>query len=116
MADFIDEDDLLTFEEYLKYQAIDSVSCTPRELKEWHEIFEEAVRLRVTTPKVGLMKLRRLTGGEYRYAVAVGEGVDLWLVLWVRRSPKGEYFVMLPRSDRAWNPHASYHLDGTLHN
>jgi hypothetical protein len=47
--------------------------------------------------------------------VAVREDSDLWLTLWVRRSPKGEFFVMVPRGDRGWNPHTSYHLDGTLH-
>src|SRR5262249_48223470 len=26
-----------------------------------------------------------------------------------------EFFIMLPRGDRDWNPHTSYHLDGTLH-
>jgi hypothetical protein len=39
--------------------------------------------------------------------------------LWVRRSPKGEFFVMVPRADRGWDPHTSYntsyHLDGTFH-
>jgi len=53
--------------------------------------------------------------GEHRYAVAVREGSDLWLTLWVRRSRKGEFFVMLPRGDRDWDVHASYHLNGTLH-
>lgn len=65
-------------------------------------------------PKVGLMKLRAISG-EHRYAVAVREGSDLWLALWVRRSRKGEFFMMVPRGDRDWNPHTSYHLDGTLH-
>ena len=52
---------------------------------------------------------------EHRYAVAVREGSDLWLTLWVRRSWKGEFFVMVPRADRDWDIHTSYHLDGTLH-
>src|SRR2546427_12928631 len=34
---------------------------------------------------------------------------------WVRRSRKGEFFVMVPRGDRDWDVHTSYHLDGTLH-
>jgi len=59
------------------------------------------------------MKLQPVPS-EYRYAVAV-QGSDLWLTLWVRCSRKGEFFVMLPRGDRDWNPHASYHSDGTLH-
>jgi hypothetical protein len=54
--------------------------------------------------------------GEQRYAVAIQDGFNLWLSLWVKCShPKGEIFVMLPRRDRDWNVHASYHCDGTMH-
>ena len=28
---------------------------------------------------------------------------------------KGEFFVMVPRGNREWDPHTSYHLDGTKH-
>jgi hypothetical protein len=65
------------------------------------------------SPKVGLMKLQQVPG-EHRYAVAIEGDSDLWLTLWVRRSRKGEFFVML-RGDKDWNPHTSYHLDGSLH-
>jgi hypothetical protein len=68
----------------------------------------------LATPKVGLMKLQAVPG-EHRYAVAVREGADLWLTLWVRRSKKGEFFVMVPRNDPGWDVHTSYHLDGTMH-
>ena len=60
------------------------------------------------------MKLRALKPGEHRYAVAVRDS-GFWLTLWVRRSPKGEFFVMVPRADRGWDPHTSYHVDGTFH-
>src|SRR5262245_66669028 len=60
------------------------------------------------------MKLQPVPG-EHRYAVAVQAGSDLWLTVWVRRSRKGEFFIILPRGDRDWDPHTSYHLDGTLH-
>jgi len=59
--------------------------------------------------------------GEHRYAVAVEEGSDLWLTLWVKRSAKGEFFLMLPRKPfrprrvKQWNPHTGYHVDGTVH-
>jgi hypothetical protein len=43
-----------------------------------------------------VMKLRPVPG-EHRYAVTVEEGSDLWLTLWVRRSPNGKFFVMPPR-------------------
>ncbi len=60
------------------------------------------------------MKLRPIPG-EYRYAVAIRDGSNLWLTLWVRRSPKPEFFVMQPRSDRGWDPHISYHFNGKLY-
>src|SRR5205807_8947496 len=58
-----------------------------------------------------VMKLQPVPG-EHRYAVAVREGSDLWLALWIRRSRKGEFFIMVPRGDRDWDVHTSYHLDG----
>jgi hypothetical protein len=115
VPEFISEDDLSTFEGWLKYQAVDEATATPEELENWRNLFDEVRESSAATPKVGLMKLRPLAPGEHRYAVAVREGSDLWLTLWVRRSPKGEFFVMIPRSDQDWNPHTSYHLDGTVH-
>ncbi len=50
-----------------------------------------------------------------RTQIAVHDDSGLWLTLWVKRSPRGEFFVMLPRSDPKWNVHTSYHLDGRLH-
>ena len=114
MQEFISEDDLKTFEAWLRYQAICITTTAQEELTEWRHIFEEARKRSATSPKVGLMKLQPVPG-EYRYAVAVREGSDLWLTLWVRRSRKGEFFIMLPRGDQDWDPHTSYHLDGTLH-
>src|SRR5437870_12155797 len=108
MQEFISEDDLSTFEEWLKSQAIDAATATPEELENWRSIFDE-VRETAVIPKVGLMKLLPLVPDEHRYAVAVREGSDLWLTLWVRRSPKPEFFVFMPRGDRGWAPHASYH-------
>jgi hypothetical protein len=114
MRDFISEDDLETFEGWLTYQAVDLTTATADERTFWRTAFDESRERASTTPEVGLMKLR-MVPGEYRYSVAVREGADLWLTLWVRRSPKGEFFVFLPRSDKRWNPHASYHLDGNFH-
>jgi hypothetical protein len=114
MDDFISEDDLLTFEGWLRYQAADPTAMTPEQLTEWQGLFDELVERRKTGPKVGLMKLQPVPG-EQKYAVAIRDGSDLWLTLWVRCSRKGEIFVMYPRPDRDWQAHASYHLDGTLH-
>ena len=63
----------------------------------------------------GRMKLRDLKPGEHRYAVAVREGSDLFMTLFIRRDPKGDVYVMIPRRRGSENPHASYHRDGTLH-
>ena len=114
MQEFISEDDLITFEGWLKYQGVDTATAAPDELAMWRGLFDEGSERSLVTPKVGLIKIRP-GPGEHRYAVAVREGSDLWLTLWVRRSWKGEFFVMTPRGDRDWNPHTSYHLDGTLH-
>ena len=79
-----------------------------------HLRFEEARQRSAVNPKVGLMKLQPVPG-EYRYAVVVRDLADLRLALWVKRSRKGEFFIMLPRGDREWDVHTSYRLDGTLH-
>jgi hypothetical protein len=111
--DFISEEDLQTFEGWLRYQGV-SPSSPADELEVWRRLFDEMRHCRATAPKVGLMKFQPVPG-EYRYGVALGNEGDLWLTLWVRRSRKGEFFVMVPRGDRDWNPHTSYHRDGTLH-
>jgi hypothetical protein len=110
----VSEDDLDTFEGWLKCQSFDPTTVQLEVLAQLQEIYDETRAQIFATPKVGLMKLRQITG-EHRYAVAVRDGSDLLLILWVRRSPKGEFFVMRPMTDQTWNPHTSYHLDGTFH-
>jgi hypothetical protein len=112
VPEFISEDDVATFEGWLRYQGVDAAATAPDELAKWRSMFDEGRAS--NSPKVGLMKLQSLPG-EHRYGVALREGSDLWLTLWVRRSPKGEFFVMTPRGVQGWDPHTSYHLDGTLH-
>src|SRR5262249_55675241 len=111
--EFISEDDLKTFDGWLKYQAVDPVETSAEELTRWRQIFDEAKARAAMKPKVGLMKLQPVPG-EYKYAVAVEDGSDLWLALWMRRSRKGEFFVMQLVGDSDWDPHTSYHLDGTF--
>jgi hypothetical protein len=125
---FVTEDDLDTFDGFLRYHGIDPSMTSPGELQKWRELFDEARRRIAVSPKVGRMKFN-LDPKECRYAVAVRDGSKLWLVLWVKRSPKG-FFLMMPRGEifavmqrssgrkpkkRDWNPHTSYHLDGSLH-
>jgi hypothetical protein len=111
--EFISEDALQTFEGWLRYQ-IGAASVPPDQLVMLRDAFDRARESSLTAPRVGLMKLQPIPG-QHLYAVAVREGSDLWLTLWVRRSPKGEFFIMMPRGDRDWDAHTSYHLDGTLH-
>lgn len=88
---------------------------TPDELAMWRGYFEEAAQHRANAPKLGLMKLSCVPG-EQKYAVAIRDGDDLWLTMWVRCSPKGEVFILYPRAGReAGDPHASYHLSGIFH-
>ena len=114
MDEFISEDELQTFEGWLRYLAIDATAITQEELATWRRLFEDAKQRSAANPKVGLMKLQPVPG-EYRYAVAVRDLADLRLTLWVKRSRKGEFFIMVPRGDREWDVHTCYHLDGTLH-
>lgn len=92
-------------------QAIDPATLGQDELQQWRSLFDELSAN--PTPKVGLLKLDR--GSGHLYGVAIEEGGKLWLTLWVKRSPKGDIYVMLPRSDKTWDPHTSYHRDGRLH-
>src|SRR6478672_11286842 len=85
MQEFISEDDLETFEGWLRYQGFDAATLAPDDLAEWRDLFDKVRKDSLATPKVGLMKLPRIPG-EYRYAVAVRDGSDLWLTLWVKRS------------------------------
>lgn len=114
MDQFISEDDLNSFDGWLRYQGVDAPAITPEEFATWRRIFEDARQRSAVNPKAGLMKLQPVPG-EYRYAVVVRDLADLRLTLWVKRSRKGEFFIMLPRGDREWDMHTSYRLDGTLH-
>jgi hypothetical protein len=124
---FISEDDLETFDGFLRYHIIDPSMTSPEELQRWRNDFD-ASRRRIAASKVGRMKFKS-DPDEFRYAVAVRDGSKLWLALWVKRSPKGEFFVFQPRGEyfatkrlrgrrlkkQDWNPHTSYHVDGKLH-
>ena len=68
MDEFISEDDLKTFDGWLRYQAVGTL--TEAELATWQGIFEDANQRSAANPKVGLMKLRSVPD-EHRYAVAV---------------------------------------------
>jgi hypothetical protein len=53
------------------------------------------------------------TTGGHGYAVAIDDGADLRVTLWVRRAPN--ICVVLQPRDRDWDPHATYHVSGRYH-
>lgn len=110
---FLTEDELETFEGFLRYQAVDAAKATADELAMWRDMFVESRAVAGATPALEINL--RSEPGVKRYAVAVREDGQLWLILWVKRNPKGHFFVMIPRGKGRWNPHTSYHLDGTFH-
>jgi hypothetical protein len=111
MSDFFSEDDLDTWEGFLRYHHQDPATADPEQLEHYRKQFEQ----RLAAAKFGSMKLPPMKSSEHRYAVAVREGSDLWLTTWVRRSTEGDVFVMTPRTDKNWDPHISYHRDGSFH-
>ena len=114
MSSFISEDELLTFDGFLKYEAIVASMCAPHELKSWRDCFDDNMRRFECSPKVGLMKLARKPGQQL-YAVAISDASGLWSTLWVKCSPKGDTYVFYARGDGSTNAHTSYHNDGSYH-
>jgi hypothetical protein len=79
MTEFTSEDDLETFEGWLKYHGFDAALLAPDELAEWRDVYATITMEDAAKRKVGLMKLPPLLPGEHRYAVAVRENSTLWL-------------------------------------
>lgn len=113
MNECIREDDLQTFEGWLTYHALEGSMMTREELAIWQGRFEENRKERASS-KVGLMNLKTVPG-EHKYAVAVREGTDLLLVLWIRRNRKGEYVVLKPMDERPLDRQSRNHRDVSLY-
>ncbi len=58
VQEFISEDDLNTFEGWLRYQAGDAATIPPDQLAMLRDAFDRAKERTLATPKVGLMKLQ----------------------------------------------------------
>lgn len=56
MAEFVNQDELNTFESWLKSRAIDAATCTPDELLSWRWAFEESLRRKAAPSRIGLAK------------------------------------------------------------
>jgi hypothetical protein len=52
---------------------------------------------------------------DTRFAIAVRDGKDLWLFLWLKRDATGDVYVFWPIDEKGRNPHASYHASGRSH-
>jgi hypothetical protein len=102
-----------TFEAWLKSQQIDLSGQPGETIASLRRAFEK-ILLDVAVARQSVMFSEPCPVGEHRYAIALEDGSDLRLVLIVRRSAKGEYFIVYPR-DRESDPHASYHLKGDYH-
>ena len=103
-----------TFDEWLKRQQLpDAGSIPPDQLALLRASYEasaaSAAKVTRWTPRV------RSSPEDDLYAVAVRDDADLWLLTWVRRSKKNEFFMMLPRPDHSIDAHASLHADGLFH-
>jgi hypothetical protein len=114
-SDFIDEEDLNTFEGWLKYQARDHSEVSPDEMAMLRSEFDKATARQLANRKVGPKLLPLRLAGDHLYAVAVQDGADLWLALWFRRNKKGEFVIVIPRAEPGWDQHATYHVDGRYH-
>ena len=78
MQEFISEDELDTFEGWLRYQALDQATMTLDEVAMWRCTFEECKERAAASPKVGLMNFKWVPD-EHRYAVAIQDGSGLRL-------------------------------------
>jgi hypothetical protein len=85
VREFTSEDDLETFEGWLKYQGYDATAMAPDNLRTLREHYETLRQQILAMPKVGRMKLSAMASGEYRYGVAVRDDSGLWLTLCARR-------------------------------
>ncbi len=105
-------DYLDTFELWLEHQ-----QCPrpiPADLEPMlRQQYEAAVERFIEHDPSGWMR-QPLKSDEHRYAVVIDDAQKQWVTLCVVRSPKPEYFILIPR-DSEWDPHASYHQSGRYH-
>ena len=105
---------LETFEDWLRYQHLHGQPL-PVEAESSLRAAYEHTKKAAEAHDVTAVVRRPPRSGEYRYGIAIEDDGQLWLTLWVKRSPNGEYFICYPRGRGTWNPHASYHRDGRYH-
>ena len=102
------------FDDWLRRQQLpDAASIPTEQLALLRAMYEEAsaraAKVTRWTPRA------RSSPADDLYAVAVRDDADVWLLTWVRRSKKNEFFMMLPRPDHSMDAHATLHADGLFH-
>ena len=103
-----------TYEEWLRdVQAVDIEKLGDEDHVFWRQEYDAAMR-RGAEWREQAAPSRRSVHKDRRYAIAIEDDSGLGLTFWIRRSAKGEIFILYPREPEM-DPHASYHLDGTYH-
>jgi hypothetical protein len=103
---------LAAFDRWLKDGQLDPVSLS-EEIKT--SLREEYERAQIRAEALRATTLNPGTTGGYYYAVAIEDGADLRVTLWVNRKLNGECVILKPRNGK-WDPHCTYHRDGKYHN
>jgi hypothetical protein len=101
------------FDDWLRAHQIDSRELTDEAAASLRRAFD-AVQLAIDDARSSTMFGKPCPQGEQRHAIAIEDGDDLRLGLVIRRSKRGEIFILIPRGSE-WDPHSSYHADGTYH-
>lgn len=104
----------VTYEEWLRdVQAVDIEKLGDEDRVFWRQQYDAAMR-RGAEWREQAAPSRRSVHKDQRYALAIEDDSGLGLTFWIKRSAKGEVFLLYPREPEM-DPHASYHLDGTYH-
>ena|ERR1700723_2413438 len=103
-----------TFEDWLRYQQIDLRGKPDSVVASLRDAYMQVAAQTAEARSMVLFSMPTAPG-EYRHAIATKESTDLRLALVVKRSPRGEFFILYPRGEKWGDPHSSYHGDGRYH-
>ncbi|HXW65644.1 MAG TPA: hypothetical protein VEK74_11215 [Burkholderiaceae bacterium] len=116
MQEIFTEDDLDTIQGFARYQRFDLERASLEGMEALRRCFAVSLDRRARYCPVGRMALKP---NDVCYAVAIEDGDDLWVPLWIKRSSKGDIYVFWPHGcvegEDPGSPHVSYHRDGTYH-
>jgi hypothetical protein len=109
-------DDLDTFDGWLKHHGYKVEATSEDQIIRWRDDFEHD-KARREAARSAVFFNQPCPAGEYRYVVAIEDGADLRLALVIARRPKNGLYecVILMQREGDWDPHATYHVDGTYH-